>query len=195
MKGEFMLRRTFAGLVAALVAAPAGLQAQTPLLQRTLAEEIKRELLLIPEYTLFDWIKAELQPGYGVTLRGQATSKTKTAVLAHIQQLPGADNLLDEIEILPNGYDDVRLRFRLFSALFGADSALLRYATRATPPIHIVVNNGHIILKGEVELMAESRMAAMKARGVRGVRSVKNELRIAPAHSARPAAYAARQNM
>jgi osmotically-inducible protein OsmY len=147
-----------------------------------MAEEIKRELPLIPEYTLFDWIEAEMQPDGGVTLRGQATGRAKNAVLADVQQLTGAQNLRDEIEILPNGYDDVRLRFRLFSTLFSSDSALLRYATRAAPPIHILVKQGQVTLKGEVAQLAESMLAAMKARSVRGVRSVKNELRVAPPH-------------
>jgi hyperosmotically inducible periplasmic protein len=179
-KGEFMLRRTFTGLAAALVVAPPGLHAQIPLPQRTLAYEIERELLQVPEYTLFDWIEAEVLADGSITLRGQATKNTEQSVLAHMHQLPGAQNLQDEIEILPNGYDDVRLRFRVFSTLFGANSALLRYATRAVPPIHIIVKQGAITLKGEVAQLAESMLAEAKVRGVRGVRNVKNELRVVP---------------
>jgi hyperosmotically inducible protein len=147
---------------------------------RTLADEIERELLLIPEYTVFDWIKAEVQPAGSVCLRGQATGKAKTAVLAHLRQMPDAPNIADEIEILPNGYDDVRLRLRVFSALFGANSALLHYATQAAPPIHIIVQRGRVTLKGQVAQLAESMLATMRARGVKNVRSVKNELRVVP---------------
>jgi osmotically-inducible protein OsmY len=190
-----MLRRTFTGLAAALVAAPPGLHAQIPPPQRTLADEIERELLQVPEYTLFDWIEAEVHADGGVTLRGQAATNTEHSVLAHLHQLPGAQNLQDEIEILSNGYGDVRLRFRVFSTLFGADSALLRYATRAVPPIHIIVKQGAVTLKGEVEQLTDSMLAEAKARGVRGVRNVKNELRVVPSRTAKLAAQAANQHL
>lgn len=188
-----MLRRTFTGLAAALVAAPARLKAETQLPQRTLAYEAERELLMVPEYTLFDWIKAEPLADGGVALRGQATRNAKQAILAHIQQLTGTQKLQDEIEILSNGYDDVRLRFRVFSTLFAANSALLRYATRATPPIHIIVKQGRVTLKGEVAQLTESRLAEAKARGVRGARSVKNELNVVSGKSAKLATRAAKQ--
>lgn len=196
-----MLRRTFTGLTAALVAAPAGVLTQTPLppsllskpKEPSLSHELARDVLLIPEYSQFDWIKAERESDGAITLRGQATHKAQRAVLAELQQKYGALNLHDEIELLSNGYKDVRLRFRLYSALFGANSALLHYATRAVPPIHILVNQGRVTLKGEVALQAESALAELKARGVRGVRNLKNELRIVPGKNARSTIHASLQ--
>lgn len=175
-----MLRRTFTGMALALGALPLRTSAQTAMPSRTLAEEITRELLLIPEYTLFDWIAADMLPEGGVVMRGQATRKAKTAVLARLQPMLGGILLRDEIALLPSGYDDERLRFRLFSALLGANPTLQRYARQAAPPIHILVKQGHVTLKGTVRLSSESLLAEMRARGVRGVRSVKNELRVIP---------------
>jgi len=55
---------------------------------------------------------------------------------------------------------------------------LFRYATRAVPPIHIIVKSGRVALKGVVATQQESQIAFMKARSVSGVFEVKNELRV-----------------
>jgi uncharacterized membrane protein len=46
------------------------------------------------------------------------------------------------------------------------------------PPIHIIVKNGHVALRGVVLNQADSQLAYMAAQGVSGVFEVKNELQI-----------------
>ena len=173
-----MLRRTFTGLAAGLIAAPDIGRAEPPSRRRPLAEECRRELLLIPEYTLFDWIEVDPLIAGGIVVRGAATSSTKAAVMARFRRLAGTQTLRDECDVLPNSYLDERTRYRIYSALFGANSPLLKYATRAVPPIHILVSEQSVTLKGEVTQMAESMLALMRARNVTTVRSVRNELRV-----------------
>jgi hyperosmotically inducible periplasmic protein len=53
----------------------------------------------------------------------------------------------------------------------------------AVPPIHIIVKNGNVTLKGVVNSQSDSNIANIKANGVSGVFSVKNELIVAGSKS------------
>jgi hypothetical protein len=55
--------------------------------------------------------------------------------------------------------------------------ALQRYAEQAVPPIHIVVNNGHVTLEGVVASETDKNIAGIQANSVPGVFSVTNNLR------------------
>ena len=55
---------------------------------------------------------------------------------------------------------------------------LLQYQLRAVPPIHIVVDNGHVKLEGAVARQMEKQIAGMQANSVSGVFSVENNLRV-----------------
>jgi hyperosmotically inducible protein len=70
------------------------------------------------------------------------------------------------------------LRIALYRALFKYDSPLFRYGTAAVPSIHIIVNNGHVRLKGVVATKEDGQLAYMAANGVSGVFEVKNELQV-----------------
>jgi hyperosmotically inducible periplasmic protein len=51
------------------------------------------------------------------------------------------------------------------------------------PPIHILVKNGNVTLKGIVDNQGDSNIANIRANGVSGVFSVKNELAVAKSDS------------
>ena len=55
---------------------------------------------------------------------------------------------------------------------------LSQYQLRAVPPIHIIVNKGHITLEGVVARQMDKQVAGMQANGVHGVFSVTNNLRV-----------------
>ena len=46
------------------------------------------------------------------------------------------------------------------------------------PPIHIIVDNGKVTLEGVVATQADKDLANVKAKGVPGVFSVTNNLRV-----------------
>ena len=80
-------------------------------------------------------------------------------------------------------FDDSRYEesFGFSTLLFPTEepnSPLFRYAMRAVPPIHIIVRNGRVALKGIVATQQESQIANIKARSVSGVFEVKNELQV-----------------
>ena len=85
--------------------------------------------------------------------------------------------MVNEIEVLPLLPNDEQLRSALYRAIYKFDSPLFKYATRAVPPIHIIVKNGRATLKGVVATKADSDQAYMAARGVPGLFEVTNELR------------------
>ena len=55
---------------------------------------------------------------------------------------------------------------------------LWQYQFRAVPPIHIVVENGHVTLEGVVARQMEKQVAGVQANSVSGVFSVENNLRV-----------------
>jgi hyperosmotically inducible protein len=142
-------------------------------------EEIRKELVTLPYYDLFDWLEGEVRPDGTVILRGYVTRPTtKSAAEASVKKIEGVERVINEIEVLPVSTSDDRLRLALYRALFSHDSPLFRYAHRALPPIHIIVKNGRAILKGVVATEQEKQIAYMRARSVPGLFEVKNELRV-----------------
>ncbi len=144
-----------------------------------LGEEVRRRLVTMPFYDVFDWLEGELREDGTLVLRGAVTRPTlKTGAERVVKDLAGVKRVIDEIEVLPvSPYDD-RLRDRIYRAIYNFDSPLFRYAVRAVPPIHIIVNGGRVTLKGTVANETESRLAETYARQVPGVFEVKNQLRV-----------------
>jgi hyperosmotically inducible periplasmic protein len=146
--------------------------------QAALAREVRHELVTLPFYDVFDWLEGEARPGGVVHLRGQVVRPTtKSDAEARVKSIKGVTRVVNEIEVLPVSPDDDRLRVALYRAIYNFDSPLFRYATRAVPPIHIIVKNGRATLKGVVATEQERDLAYMAARGVPGLFEVTNELR------------------
>jgi hyperosmotically inducible protein len=93
------------------------------------------------------------------------------------RDVEGIARVVNEIEVLPVSPNDDRLRASVYRAIYNFDSPLFKYATRAVPPIHIIVKNGRAALKGVVATRADADLAYTAARGVPGLFEVTNELR------------------
>jgi len=144
-----------------------------------LIKEIRHELVTLPYYGLFDWLEGEVRPDGTVVLRGEVTRpSTKKDAESRVKDVEGVEKVVNEIEVLPLSPNDDRIRAAIYRALFNGNSTLFRYATMAVPPIHIIVKNGRVALKGVVATAQESQIANVKARSVSGVFEVKNELRV-----------------
>jgi hyperosmotically inducible protein len=88
---------------------------------------------------------------------------------------PRIDN---QIEVLPISPTDDQIRIAVYRAIFRYDGPLFRYATQVNAPIHIIVNNGRVTLKGNIDSAADSQVAYTAAKGISGVFDVKNELKV-----------------
>ena len=84
----------------------------------------------------------------------------------------------NNIEVLPLSTFDDQLRIALYRKMFNFGSPLFRYGTWSVPPTHIIVMNGHVVLKGIVANRSDSELAYLAARQVANVFDVKNELQI-----------------
>jgi hyperosmotically inducible protein len=152
----------------------------------TMLDEVRHQLVMLPYYSVFDWLEAEARPDGTVILRGDVIKPTtKSDAEARVKNLESVSKVVNQIEVLPLMPTDDRLRVALYRSIYKFDSPLFRYGTQAIPPIHIIVNNGHVTLKGIVDSQADSQLAYMAANGVSGVFEVKNELKVAPAQLSR----------
>lgn len=146
--------------------------------QTYLTREVRHELVMLPYYSLFDWLQFEVHDGT-VVLRGQVTRPTLKSDAANVvKRIEGVEKVDNQIEVLPLSPNDDRIRRAVYRALFSQNSPLFRYGLGAVPPIHIIVRNGNVTLKGVVATQADSNIANIKANGVSGVFSVKNELTV-----------------
>jgi hyperosmotically inducible protein len=148
-------------------------------LRARLVKEIRHELVTLPYYDVFDWLEGEVKDDGTVVLRGQVVRPTtKSEAEARVKSIEGVSRVDNQIEVLPVSPHDDRLRAALYRAIYRFNSPLQRYATRAMRPIHIIVKNGRVALKGVVATEMDKRLAYTAARGVPGVFAVTNELRV-----------------
>jgi hyperosmotically inducible protein len=145
----------------------------------TLADEVRHQLVMLPYYSVFDWLEANVTAKGDVTITGDVVKPmTKSDAEARVKNLESVNRVDNKIEVLPLSPNDDQLRIALYRAIFKFDSPLFRYGTAAVPSIHIIVSNGHVRLKGVVATPEDGQLAYMAANGVPGVFDVKNELQV-----------------
>ncbi|MGH9755233.1 MAG: BON domain-containing protein [Blastocatellia bacterium] len=144
-----------------------------------LTKEIRKELVTLPFFSVFDWLEGNVEPDGTVYLRGQVTRPTlKSDAQRRVEKVEGVDTVINRIEVLPLSPNDDRLRRAVFRELFNFNSPLFRYGQQSIPPIHIIINRGRLTLKGVVATKGDSDLANIKANGVPGLFEVRNELRV-----------------
>ena len=140
-----------------------------------LAERVADVVTRHPALGIFDDVIVEATNG-AVRLTGRVTTPVKRdAVAERAAKINGVLSVANEIQVLPNSPLDARLRARVAQTIYGHPS-FWRYASMANPPIHIIVENGHVTLTGCVNGDGEKALAFALAQ-VEGAVGVKNELR------------------
>jgi hyperosmotically inducible protein len=181
--------------------------------EKSSVEEIRRELLQLPYYGVFDFLAFSYDKGT-VTLMGYAYHSTlKDDAARAARRASGVEQVVDKIEELSvSGFDD-ELRWRTYYAIY-RDPFLSRYAPgggllwghrhpfsgdfhamslRRFPgmeplgdyPLHIIVNKGKVTLLGVVDSESDKTVAGMRAREVPGSFGVENELVVERSKSTR----------
>lgn len=144
-----------------------------------LTKEIRKELVTLPFFGVFDWLEGKVEPDGTVYLGGQVTRPTlKKDAQRRVEKVEGVDRVINQIEVLPLSPNDDRLRRAVFFELFNRNSPLFRYGQQPIPSIHIIVSRGNLVLKGVVANKGDSDLANIKARGVSGLFDVRNDLKI-----------------
>ena len=145
--------------------------------QDRIAKEVRHELVMLPYYGVFDDLEYNVN-GNTVTLIGRVMRPTlKKDAESAVADIEGVERVDNKIEVLPLSPMDDRIRMAGYRAIYG-QSGLDRYALQAVPPIHIIVDNGHITLVGEVASQGDKDLAGIRANTVGGVFSVDNLLRV-----------------
>ena len=193
-----------------LVAAAAHPQATAD--KKPPVEEIRKELMQLPYYGVFDFLAFSYDKGT-VVLAGYAYHPAlKGDAVRAVKRVEGVDQVIDKIEELPVSPMDDEIRWKAYYKIY-RDSFLSRYApgggllwgfrhglgndfhggfggTRFPGmeplgdfPIHIIVKNGRITLLGVVDNEADKNVAGIRAREVSGAFEVDNQLMVAKSKS------------
>jgi hyperosmotically inducible protein len=140
-----------------------------------LAEDIGRSITTYTRLTIFDDINATVENGM-VALSGKVTMPyKKTDMEKRIAKIDGVRGVRNDISVLPVSQFDDELRYRVSRAIYGNPS-FWNYAAMANPPIHIIVEGGHVTLAGVVNSNVERMLARSLATGL-GELSVTNALK------------------
>jgi hyperosmotically inducible periplasmic protein len=141
-------------------------------------KEVHHELVMLPFYGVFDNLLYKVSPDGTVTLLGEASRPTlKSDAERAVREIEGVERVDNQIKVLPLSPNDDRIRRATYRKIY-AHSVLSQYQLRAVPPIHIIVDNGHVTLEGVVARQMEKQVAGMQANSVSGVFSVENNLRV-----------------
>jgi osmotically-inducible protein OsmY len=170
-----MLRTPIAiGLLALFVAAgPAAAQSERKNLQ--VFNDVSKAVLNFPTFTIFDDVAADVADGT-VILVGKVTMPYKRIdIEKRVAKVEGVHTVVNRIAVLPVSHFDEELRYVIARAIYG-NSSFWQYAAMANPPIHIVVEHGHVRLTGVVGSNVE-RMLARSLASSSSAFSVRSELK------------------
>ncbi len=164
MKSRIWVRfLTAAALVASVGTAGAAKKEKVVLAgDAGIEQNVRHEIVMYPRYSIWDDISFRVANG-SVELMGAVSQPYKKQDIERlVQRVPGVASVTDEIKVLPLSPFDDRLRIQIARAIYSYP-AFSRYAIQAVPPIHIIVDNGHVTLAGVVNNDFEKQVAGMRA--------------------------------
>ena len=145
---------------------------------RVTAARVAAQVRNYPRFTIFDHVDIHVDGGV-VTLFGKVTEPTKAAELARrISHVLGVQELRNTIETLPASTSDDGLRAELADRIY-RHPFLEQYGRLRHPPIHIIVERGHVTLTGAVSSENDRQVVGSIVNGTFGVLSVENRLFVA----------------
>jgi hyperosmotically inducible protein len=160
--------------------------------------EVRKRLLGLNDYSVFDWITFGIE-GKTLVLKGYASRPiVKDEAGNAVKKIEGITSVNNQIQLLPLSPNDDRIRATVYNGIY-TQPALRKYnANQGTlaraigpgvmvggitnnPPIgfhaiHIIVNNGHVILYGVVLNKSDAEIAGVQANTAPGAFSVDNDL-------------------
>jgi hyperosmotically inducible periplasmic protein len=168
-----------------------------------IVNEVQKKLAGLTTYSVFDWLTFGVQ-GKTIILKGYASRPTlKSDAENAVKRIKGVENVINEIEVLPNSPNDDRIRAAVYNRIYtqptlakynanqgslaralgpgGRSVALMAGGITNDPPIgfhaiHIIVKNGNVALYGVVNNEMDKTIAGMQANSAPGAFSVDNDL-------------------
>lgn len=170
-----MTRKLAVAVLTMALAASSAFAGQAPRKDLQIFNDISKQVNRYPRFGVFDDVSASVESGE-VTLRGKVTMPYKrNEIEKRISKVDGVTAVNNQLEVLPVSQFDDELRFRIARAIYG-NSTFWNYASMANPPIHIVVDRGHVTLTGVVNSNVERMLARSLATSF-GAFSITNELK------------------
>ena len=178
MRPTFPTRYLMAAvLLGAGIASAANGSGNLPSGDEQIARSIRHEVLSYPYYSLFDDVSYRVANGQ-VELMGAVSQPFKKKDIERLVfKIPGVNGITNGLKVLPVSFEDDRLRVQIARAIY-RDPALTRYAIQAVPPIHIIVDNGHVTLTGVVNNDLEKNVAGIRAASFLSFGPVTNNLQV-----------------
>lgn len=141
-----------------------------------LGERIAESIRNYSRFGIFDDVNIEID-NRAVILTGRVTAPIKKDEIGkRVAKIDGVKSLTNDIGVLPLSQVDADLRVRVANAIYNHPT-FWRYSQFPNPPIHIIVEGGHITLTGVVDSQLE-KMLAFSLAQVSGSFTVTNKLRI-----------------
>lgn len=170
----------------------------SPQLATSIVKQIRDKLTGLTDYSVFDSLRFAFK-GKTVVLKGYASRPMlKSEAEKVVKGIEGVEGVDNEIQVLPPSPNDDRIRVSVYRRIysqptlrkytsappgFGEGPSVARAAggITADPPIgyhaiHIIVNNGNVILTGVVDSKTDADIASIQANSTPGVFSVENDL-------------------
>jgi len=166
-----------------------------------IAKEVRKQIVMLPEYGVFDYIHFAIKGSDTVVLQGKASRPTlKSSAENVVKKIEGVTTVDNQIEVLPVSGNDDRIRAAVYASIYGFPALQKYTANRGGPrgmsvaraaggitndppigfhAIRIIVQNGNVTLMGVVNNEADLAIAGMRANIVPGVFSVDNDLQVA----------------
>jgi osmotically-inducible protein OsmY len=120
--------------------------------------DVSKQVLRYSRFTIFDSVHASVDEGV-VTLTGKVTMPFKsTDIERRVSRVDGVREVQNRIEVLPVSIHDDELRGRIARSIYG-NSSFWNYAAMVNPPIHVIVERGHVTLEGVVNSNVERMLA------------------------------------
>jgi hyperosmotically inducible periplasmic protein len=138
-------------------------------------EKIRHELAMMPYVSEFDFISFAMA-GDTVILSGWTVRQTNRSDAQNlIKNIQGVGQVINNIDVLPLGSLDMRIRAGARATL---QQNLSRYFWGSGSDIKIIVKNGDIILLGSVSNKGDKDLAGIRLNTLPGVFHVFNLLRV-----------------
>ena len=164
-----------------LAAASASNHNQSPSGSQTseawLANQVRHQLVMLPWYSVFDNLEYSVLGNKVVLARQVVRPILKDEAASAVKHIDGVAEVDNQIEVLSVSNFDDQIRRAELREIYSFPS-LQRYGLGTIPGIHIIVNNGHVILEGVVDNQTDKNLAGLRANSVPNVFSVTNNLRV-----------------
>ena len=146
--------------------------------EQRIVKEVRHELIMLPYYSIFDDLEYSVN-GSTVTLLGSVVNPVLKRDAENVtKRVEGVTAVNNQIKVLPPSPMDDQIRRRVARAI-ESQGSLYRYFMGAVPSIHIIVDRGHVTLKGIVDNQADETQARLAANQVPDVFSVTSNLIVA----------------